>query len=168
MANMGQNERATMNMVVGEDKIRILVAAPDKNTVVLTFGGSLAFMDESIKAAKGDGNAKLLTRRQLRAMKKYLPSTLTGLGLFNVGNLFEVILAGMQTMMPAGPAALPVSIKTKDPIVMAGGVTGKAAHVVFAVPISLIKEVKQAAQMMLGGMMGGGAGPMGPGSNDDF
>jgi len=165
IADMDEGEREDMKKILGEDKIRALIVAPDKNTVVVTFGGAMPFVDEAVKAARGGG--KLLTRTQLRAMKKYMPAKPTGMGLFSVGNLLEVILTGVKTMEPDAAAAIPFTIRTKDPVVIAGGVTGKAAHVVIAVPVPLIKEVAQAVQMMLGQMMGG-SGPMPGPPDDDF
>ncbi|MDP6045459.1 MAG: hypothetical protein QGG25_07615, partial [Phycisphaerae bacterium] len=55
MAKMSQKERTEMTKVLGEDKIRFLIAAPDKNTVVITFAGSTAMTAKAIAASAGKG-----------------------------------------------------------------------------------------------------------------
>ncbi len=159
LTNMDENNREMMKKVLGEDKLRALIAAPDKNTVILTFGGSTAFMSQSIKADKS--GAKLMSADQTKALPKHTPEHTAGLCLINIPNLLEVAIKGANTMMPGMGNQIPVRFITKEPIVMASGVTGDSGHMTVFVPTKLIQEVAQIA-IMMGGMMGGGMGPAGP------
>jgi len=159
--NMRPRERDEMKKVLGEDKILIRVAAIDAKTVAVTFGGSAAFMNETIKSAKLGG--RIVSRKDARQLAKFMPEKPTGIVLFSVGNLFEVIKTGMQTM--AENEALPVNITTKDPIVFSGGYTGPASHMIIHVPTKLITEGVTALGGMFGGMGSSGPGPVPPGGD---
>ena len=164
LAEMPEEERAMLTKVLGEDKIRVFVAAIDKTTVVSTIGGGKPFLADAIKRAK-EGGSILAEPGTIKALK-YMPRNCSGVGLLNAGNLFEVIRTGMQAYQPGG--AIPFNIACKTPIAVGGGVTGSAGHAVVYVPNELIKEISGIVQMFMGGM-GGGAPAPGPGRGaDDF
>lgn len=158
--DMRDNDRQEMKKVLGEDKILIRVAAIDAKTVAVTFGGSAAFMNETIKSAKLGG--RIVSRRDVKQLAKFMPAKPTGFVLISVGNLFEVIKTGMQAMAPN--ESLPINITAKDPIVMSGGYTGTASHVILHVPSKLIKEAITAFSGLFGAM-GGGVAPVPPGGD---
>jgi hypothetical protein len=160
LEKLAPEERAEMQKVLGEDKVCLRVTTVGDKSVVATFGGSTAFLDEAIGAAKSGGKSI----KAPSAVAPYMPERKHDLMLFNVGNLMQVVVQGMQTMKPQMAAAIPFRITTKEPIVMSSGVSGSSAHVVFWVPTPLIREVAQVAMTFMM-MQGGGPGgpPMGPG-----
>lgn len=158
---MEEKERTDMKKVLGEDKVRFLVAAPDKNTVVVTFGGSRSFLVEALKAAGGTG--KIGTAAETAEAMRYMPKKKTAVALINAANLYGLIVAGMKTMEPDAELP-PFKITCKTPISFGVGQSGKSAHVVIYVPTQLIKEVTGIFMMFAGG--GPGAAPPVGGAND--
>jgi len=164
LTEMAEEERAQLTAILGEDKIRIFLAAIDKTTVVSTIGGGKPFLADAIKRAK-EGGSILADPGTIQALK-YMPKNCSGVALLNAGNLFEVIRTGMQAIQPGG--AIPFNIACKVPIAIGGGVTGKAGHAVIYVPNEVIKEIAGIVQMFMGGMGAPAPGP-GPGRGaDDF
>ena len=163
---LSPRERGEMTKVFGEDKILIRVAAVDTKTVVATFGGSSAFLTETIKAAKTGG--RIVSRKDAKALARHMPAKPTSVTLLSIGNLFEVINTGMKAYDPDA-GGLPVKISTKDPIVISEGYTGKASHVIVFVPTKLIKDVVgavNAAGAFFGGPPPrGGVVPVPPGGD---
>jgi len=158
MEDMDEEDREQMKAIFGEDKLRVLVAAVDDKTLVMTLGGSTAMLEAAIKAARGGGGGKILSPGLSARIAKYLPAKTTCLCLFNAGNLMDVIAKGAQALGGEGLTPIPFRIATKAPVVLAGGVTGKAHHVVVQVPSGLIKEVIQGIQKVLAEKFLGGRG----------
>ncbi len=146
---MEEDERAEMKKVLGEDKVRFLVAAADRETVVVTFGGSRSFLVEALKAA-ASGAGKIGTRSEDAEAMKYLPKKKTAVILINGVNLYNLIVAGMKTMEPDAELP-PFKITCKTPISMGFGQSGKSAHVVMYVPTQLVKEVVGIFMVFVGG-----------------
>ena len=144
---MDEEDKAEMKKVLGVDGVRLLIAAADENTVVVTFGGSQAFLSEAIKTAGGGGT--IPAGEELAEALKYMPDKPTGIMLLNVGNLFEVILKGVKVMQDNEEAMLPVQIMTKTPIAIGTGVQENAVRVVAYVPNSLIKEAVGTVMMFM-------------------
>jgi hypothetical protein len=154
---MQEDKRAQMKKVLGEDKVRFLIASPDKNTVLVTFGGTVDFMAEALKTAGGKGT--IGTEPAAAEAMKALPATCNGIVLINAGNLFDLVMVGAKTMAPDEELP-PFKITCKAPIAMGSGVTGSSAHIVIYVPTQLIKEIAGMAMMFSGGgAMGGDAAP---------
>ena len=162
----GTEEAAGLIPFLGEDALRVRVAAPDAHTVVVTLGGAAGFLNEAIiQATKGTGNI-LLSKDAAEAMA-HMPKNRAGLVLLNAGNLFTVIDKAMQAMGPG--AMIPFRINTTTPIALGVGIAGSTEHMVLYVPKNLIKEVVGLV-MMFQGPMGPppgapGARPQGP---EDF
>jgi hypothetical protein len=158
---MEEDERSKMKKVLGEDQVRFLVAAADKNTVVITFGGSRNFLVEALKAAAGKGS--IGTAPEDAEAMRYLPKKKTAVVLINGANLYQLIVAGMKTMEPDAELP-PFKITCKTPISVGVGQTGKSMHVVVYYPTQLVKEVVGIFMIFAGG--GPGAAP--PVAPDDF
>jgi hypothetical protein len=156
LGDMKEDERTKMKKVLGEDKVRFLIASPDKNTVIVTFGGTADFMGEALKAAGGKGT--IGTDPAAAEAMKNLPANCNGLVLINAGNLFDLIMAGAKTMAPDEELP-PFKLACKVPIALGSGVTGSSAHVVIYVPTQLIKEIAGTVMMFAGGAMPGGGAP---------
>jgi hypothetical protein len=148
--------------VLGEAGIAPLVAAPDKNTVVVTFGGGTETLSRALKAAlgKGEKEQRILALKETAEPMKFMPKNAEVLFLFNVGNYFDVIMAGMKKM-GGGSESLPFSFTCKTPIAMGIGTEGTSQVFSFYVPTDVIKEVVGFFSSMRGGM-GGGAQPAKP------
>jgi hypothetical protein len=155
LSSMPPRGREEMRKVLGEDKIRVLIASHGKNTVVMTFGGSLPMMAEAVKVAGGKGTigSGELVAQAMKHMPKN-PSTLT---LLNGGNLFEVITKAMRSVEPE--ARLPFQVQCKIPIVAASAVEGTGSRSVVYVPNRLIEEVASVCLQMLSGLRPAPAGP---------
>ncbi|MCP4374665.1 MAG: hypothetical protein GY794_00580 [bacterium] len=165
MLKMSERERGEMTKAIGEDKIRFLIAAPDKNTVVVTFGGTTAMMAKAIASASGKG--PIPTATGTSAAMAVLPKDPQVLVFLNLGNMLNVVrtgmgafienpeqLKGMQMMIP--------QLQCKTPIALASKFKGNTAHSVVYISTDLVREVvpkvQQAIMMMMGGMGGGGLG----------
>lgn len=146
LLKMKPEEREEMRKILGEDKIRFLVAAADKNTVVITIGGSTTFMAEALKTAPGKG--PISNEAGTKEVMKYMPENSTFLILFSVSNLLDVIRAGVMAttsdpQQGAAMAAAMPKLACKTPIAMGANSKGNTAHVVVYVPNALIKELVQ-------------------------
>ena len=148
LEKMNEKDRAEMKKLLGEDVVRFRVAAVNKNTVVVTFGGGVPFTAEALKAASGKGG--IAAAAAMGDALKYLPKQRTALVLFDAGNLYELIVSGMKTMEP-GSSPLPFQITCHTPVFFASGVTGGSAHIVAFIPTDLIRNVVDAVKKMQGG-----------------
>ena len=137
---MTDHDRADMLSILGQENLKILVAYPDKKTVVVTFGGGGApYMAEAIKNAKG-GGTNVVTEKDAGEALKYMPpeKERIAIGMFNVANLITVIDKGMKAT--GDPNGVPFKITSNSPIVFGAGLSGSTEHVVFYVPNDLVKE----------------------------
>jgi hypothetical protein len=165
MAKMPEEERKMMTSFVGEDKIRVMVSAVDKNTVLLTFGGGKAFFDVATKAAKEGGTLpKDKGLAGVLEQKDLMPKKLFFVMAFNAGNIFEMItkgadLSGMGAMLP------PIKITSQTPVTVGMGIYENGQHVVFYVPNDMIKELAGVFMMFAAPRPAGGPGmaPVAPG-----
>jgi hypothetical protein len=166
LQKMQESDRAEMKKVLGEDVLRMRVAATDKNTVVVTIGGSGAFFAEAVKAAAA-GTGKIGTDPNSLAAMKHMPAEQNMVALFSASNLYDVVVTGMKVMSPEEELP-PFKINCKTPIAMGAGTTGKSMHVVVFIPTDLIKD-GASMFMMFTQRMGGGAGtPPPPVGGSDF
>ncbi|MFW5731924.1 MAG: hypothetical protein ACOCZU_01830 [Planctomycetota bacterium] len=162
LAGMSEQERGMMKKVLGEDRIRFYVAQADKNTAVVTMGGSTQQMAVSLKSAKA-GTGSIMNSRWMTVPKQYLPKKPAMIMVFNGSNLFDLIISGMTKVAPE--AELPAGrISCRTPVAMGIALEDDTAKSVIYVPTKLVKDsVVLFLSMQGGGGGGGGAGPMGPG-----
>ena len=147
------DDKAQMKSILGQDKLVFFVAAPDKNTVVVTFGGDKAFLTEALKAAKGGGT--IAKDPQVIEVLKALPKDPASVVLFNFGNLWQLVAKGAKAL-GKGDEVPPLSIEGKTPIAAASSISGNTVRVTFFIPNSLVKEIVDNVKMFMG--MGGGPG----------
>lgn len=158
MAAMPEEQRTMMKTVLGEDKVRILISSPDDKTVVFTFGGSKAMMEEAVKAATSGGS--LPQDKGLTAAMENMPKNLVMVGAINGANIFELVVKATSTF---GGFPIPFRLTSQVPLTFGSGITGSSQHGVFYVPTELVKEVSGIIlmqRMMQGGGMGGMPGGM--------
>ena len=176
MLTMNERDRASMARTLGEDKIRFLVAAPNKTTVVVTFAGSTAMTAKTIAAVGGKG--PIAKDPGTVEVLKSLPKDPHMLALVNISNLMDVIRTGVAASVEDPQnrqmvMAMIPNIACKTPVAVGAKFKKNTAHGAMVVPTNLVRDmvpiVKQAMMLM---MMGGMAAPQqgGPGGPpaDDF
>ncbi len=137
-----------LTTLLGQDKLQILLAAPDEKTVVITFGGAKAMLAETIRTAKAANGTIPTDEGTIEAMK-HLPANPMCIGLFNIGNFSDLIGKIAAAMAPeSGPPPFQITVKT--PIAFGVGVKGSTQHMAFYVPTELVKEVSGIAAMFMG------------------
>jgi hypothetical protein len=171
LQKMKEKERTEMTKVIGEDKIRFLIAAPDKQTVVVTFAGSTAMTAKAIAAASGKG--PIPKAPGTAAALEVLPKDPNMLMFVNVANLLDVIRTGMASTVDDPEArqkltAFIPKLECRTPIAIGAKAQDNTAHTVLYVPTALIREIVPKIQQMMMFMMGamqeapaqqGGVGP---------
>jgi len=171
MLKMSQRERTEMVKVLGEDKIRFLIAAPDKNTVVVTFAGSTAMTAKAIAAAAGKG--PIPKAPGTAAAMDVLPKDPQVIVFINIANLLDVVRTGMAAMIDDPQqrqqmTAIVPQLQCKTPIAIGAKAEGKTMHSLMFVPTALVKEIvpkiQQTMMMLMMGAMGGGQAQPQPGN----
>ncbi len=137
MESMSDEERNMMVKIIGEDKMRILVASPDKNTVVLTFGGATAYMEKALETVR-QGKGSVLANEDVRKSLEHMPKNACFLFMGNAGNLFKTVGGIMEASM--GQNILPFEITCQTPLAVGVAVEGTSTHLVAFVPTTLVKE----------------------------
>lgn len=143
-----------LTQIFGEGGLSPLVATADKNTIVLTLGGGKESMTKALQAAAGKEEKKILADKETAAAMKFLPKNCEDVGLLNVGNYFDLMMAAARKM-GAGAGELPFSLTCKTPIVFGSGVEADAQVWGMYVPSDVVKDVIGFFKSM-GAMRGGG------------
>jgi len=130
-----ERDQAEMTAILGEARIRFLIASPDRNTVVMTFGGAKPFMTQALKAVKEGGT--IPSAEGVADALAQLPKDPAFVVLLNCGNLFDLIAKITQVSKEKSP---PIKLTTKTPVALGAGVSGSSVRLVLFVPTGLIKE----------------------------
>jgi len=142
LQNLSEQEQGLMKLLLGEDQIRLLIAAADARTVVVTFGGSTEFLGAALQAAKGD-QVDLLASEDVQQALKHLPMPANGVVLLNFSNIFQLLKAGLSRFDPDLGEALPFQFTSQVPIAGAFQVRGAGYHATVFVPNATIKDIVQ-------------------------
>jgi len=132
-----------LQMTLGEGKIRFLTAAPDDNTVVVTFGGSSPSISSALGAMKQGGVNRAVGVEKALAP---LPDKVSAVMVFSPANLVKVVSTGYQKMSPFGE--FPFTFDAAEPLSMGLSAGETETHMVFRVPRSVIKETVEIVQQM--------------------
>ena len=167
LAKLDADERKEMARALGEDKIRLLVAGVDANTVVLTFGGSTGFLGEMAKAADGkaaEGEAIVTDAPGVQDLRKVLPKDRMFEGMISPTNLVQAILAGARKMGVPAEELPPIPVTPQPPIAIGGAFEDADVHYLAVVPDATVAELVKLAMMWwmqasTGGMESHGEGP---------
>lgn len=162
LSQMPEEQKKMMSTVLGDDKVRFFVNSPDKNTVVMSFGGSTRFLGEVVKAVKTGG--PLPNDKNVAQAMAHMPSKPCCVMLVSPGNALQVVKTGMAAMGENAP--LPIQIDTKVPIALGVTTGGDDLHAVGYVPTSLVKEGFAAWQAAMMGGMEEGAETYPPGGEE--
>ena len=130
-------------MIVGEDKLRMLIATPDDKTLVMTLGGTTETLKETLKVAANKGPIPAMSGTT-EAMRN-LPKNSSIVMLFNTANLMDVIRTGMKRagVTPEEAEIIP-TLKCKTPIAFGAKAKGATLHTGFFAAKAMIKEAVQA------------------------
>jgi hypothetical protein len=159
---------AMLGQIFGESQIAPLVAAADKNAVVITFGGERENLARAIKAAAGkqDKDKRILALKETAEAMKFMPKNIDAAAFFNMGNYFDLMVAMMKKM--GANEALPFAIACKTPVAFASGADGAGQNFSLYVPTDMVKDVIgviTGIRSMRGGIRPGPA-PVQPGGVD--
>lgn len=164
LATMDRGDRTKMQVILGDDKIRLMIVAVDGKTLVMTLGGWKNFLAEAMKTANGTGvlqNSPGVARALARLPKKHV-----SVFLLNIRNLFEVVADASKEVGVDFPP-LPV-LPVQEPF--AGAVSIEKRDIVFTgnIPTETVKGLVNtvmgimASFMMPPGPMPPGGPPPGP------
>jgi len=163
MLKMSARERKEMMKALGEDKIRFLIAAPDKQTVVVTFGGSTAMTSKAIAASSSKGPIPIAPGT--KEVMQYMPKDPDVLFLLNPANLLDVIRSGITAAIEDPEQRQNVlkvipQLQCKTPIAVGAKMQDNAGHAVLYIPTALVKEIiPKIQQAMMMWMMQDGPEP---------
>lgn len=135
---MTEKERADLKKALGdEDGIRVLVASPAADTIVLTLGGGSDMMTQALKANSDKSGNIMESGKEIVAE---LPKERTAVMLLNLGNLFDLI----RKFEPADEN-LP-AITTRKPVAISIGAKDTTLQEFILVPTDVIKEIVESAK----------------------
>ncbi len=163
LLTMEEDDRNKMKTILGEDKVRLLIASADAKTLVVTLGGSKALLAEAMKTARGTGT--LHTDPGVAKTLAKLPKNRMGVGLLNIGNIFKVI-KNISAAIGEDPPPIP-PIVAEEPFAGSISIEGADVSVVGYLPTKTVGEIVRTFMgMMMGGMQRGAQPP--PGNDNGF
>ena len=162
LADLDEEDLAKMKAVLGDDKIRLLVAQADAKTLVLTLGGGKSFLAEVLKTAAAR-SGKLAADPATAKSLAMLPKQRSAVGLLHIGNIFTIVKtvsAALGEQMP------PIQVDAPQPLVGSISIEKSDVLMVGYIPTETIKNAIGGVMAMMMGAMGppppppgGGAGP---------
>jgi hypothetical protein len=138
MAKMPEDARKSMKAVLGDDRIRFLVAASGTDTVVVTFGGGAAMMDKALAAASKGGSG-ILTGTEATEALAAMPPKPVMVGALSPKNLVTMIKSIAAAAEP-GSQPPPVEFNTSAPIIFAEAVADGSVTMTLYVPNAVVSE----------------------------
>ena len=148
LTKMSPEDKAKLKTLLGEEKVRVMIAAPNNNTVVMTFGGSTTFLAEAIKTAKAGGTIE--SDPAVVEVMNLLPKQPSFVLLFNVSHVWDLLTEAMKATDNEGTLP-PIQITTTTPLALAAATSGSSVHAVIYIPTKLVKELVEIGVGMLGG-----------------
>ena len=139
LVELTDEKKADLIDVLGEDKVRFLVAQVDTKTLVVTLGGSKEFLAESIQAARNGGTIQ--SDPDVIKALEYLPKKNVSVMVFSAKNLFDTIQAGMKKMGEKSSLPEEFAFESKTPLVIGATVESSSEQVVFYIPAAMIKDI---------------------------
>jgi len=147
LQSMDEEDRSTMKAVIGEDKVRLLVAEADGRTLVITFGGGRKFLSRALEAAAGGG--KLESKPDVAESLAMLPKRRIAVGLLSASNLMTL---AKNIATAVGEEAPPLQVAPTPPFAVAVTVERTDMGLVAYLPTATIKEIVRAMQGLFMGM----------------
>ena len=137
-SGFSEKEQAELERILGERRVRVLIAAPTDKMLVLTLGGGSAVMEKALLAAKGQ--RELLTGAEAR---QHLPKELLGLILYSPANRHELEARLNPGTQPAPPEGLGKFLRTdsKQPVAVALSREGSTLTIQVVLPREMLRQV---------------------------
>ena len=134
---------------LGDEQVRVLIAAPTDKLVVVTFGGAEEMMTAAIKTATD--NSGDIVSKDVQAIIGELPTHRTALALFDLSNMFKMV-------KQASPedATVPTAIDTHAPGAFTLDMADNMVEEFILVPNAMIKDIIKAAKTAAGMPPNGG------------
>lgn len=136
---------------LGDEQIRVLIAAPTDKLVVVTFGGAEDMMAAALKtAADNSGN---IVGKENQAVLDQLPKQRTVLAMFDLSNMFKMV-------KQATPEDKNVpTTETHAPAVFTLNMADNMVEEFFLVPNAMIKDIVKTVQTARPGLPTGDETP---------
>lgn len=132
-----------MKKLLGEEKIRLLTAAPDANTLVMNLGGSVDGLIRVLKVAGGTG--PIPSDPETKLAMRSLPGKPSVVALFNVHNLTSVTRDVIEAFGAGSKTVNTVpNIECKTPVAFGLKARGATIRTTVHAPKPLIEELVQA------------------------
>jgi hypothetical protein len=138
LAKMEKSTREALKAFLGEDKLCARIAQTDNNTLVVAFGGGTKFMEEAIKASRGEG--RIEQDPAVVAAMSALPKDRAAAALINVGNAWNLLMAAYASG-GADSSMSKVKLASKAPVAAAVSIDKTDVTFVAYVPAEPIREV---------------------------
>ncbi len=164
LAEAPEEARVIMKKVLGDDKLRLLVASADERVLVTSLGGGKEFLAAALKTAVGGG--KLADDPGVVKSLKMLPERRLGVGVFSVPNLMSLIMSAIKEVAAAEggqPPPINLQMPPSPPLAASVGIEGRDVTLNGFVPVETVAAV---VKMVTGAMMMQMGPPMPPG--EDF
>jgi hypothetical protein len=141
---------------IGDEQVRVLVAAPTDKLLVVTFGGAEEMMAAAIKTATD--NSGDIVNKDSQAILDELPKQRTAVALFDLSNMFKMVkqVAAQESTDPAKAESIP-QLDTHTPAAICVGLGDNTVEEFFLIPNAMIKDIIKAVQTATGMPPNGGA-----------
>jgi len=168
-----EDDLQQVEAVLGMREVKFMVASPDVNTLIVTFGGGSAMMAETIRTAQSGGT--IGSAEGVAEVMAELPVDPYMVGLLSLGNIGKVGAATeLAVSDDKGYLEWPLAdMENTKPIAMAAAIDGATLHVVAFAPNDVIADTVSAVmaaqeasyQRMMEQMQNGRGAP--PGWEED-
>jgi hypothetical protein len=124
---------------LGDEQVRVLVAAPTDKLVVVTFGGAEDMMTAALKTASDNSGG--IVGKETQAVLDQLPKQRTVLALLDLSNMFKIgKLASEDKTTP--------TIETHAPAAFTLNIADNTIEDFFLIPNDMIKDIVKAIEAM--------------------
>ena len=139
---------AVFTTLLGSETLDILIAAPDKETLVFTIGGGEAMMAQALTVA--DGSGEILASDAVTQAMGEVPDDAWCVGLFNLKNLGEVIATTMEALEPGSTEFFPLMFMTSNmPIMFFAQSETHTLHADLVIPAAPIADAMQSVMQAM-------------------
>jgi hypothetical protein len=136
---MEAEHREALEAILGEPRIRMLLAREDQRTIVLTFGGGQAAMGAMLAGARAE--TSIADNPDTRRALDQLPDNLAAVILINLKNGYELVQANLRRLdeshePPAAGITCPVPVAIGSTVE-----AGSTVRQVMFVPARLLRDL---------------------------
>ena len=132
-----------ISLVLGEERVRVLIMPAGDNRLVLTLGGAQEYASAALEAAR-QGSGDIPQDDDVQAVMKDMPSKPTSVFLLNGANMWR-LSARLQQSEGEDAQQMPQMIQTNRPLAIAAATQDSTIHAAMSIPNVLVREMIQAA-----------------------